>query len=170
MLINLSNIQDKYSKRFIVDKICSKFRDNRLTILKEKKRLRCERILHVIQTELSHRQIVLSSINDRMKFNHYRGIFMKNKACHKFLDGKIKAVHNYLSVWNTLAQQVKDSQKQRVTTNNFDTLTESLRRNYRIVFALTRDQTIKKNALNRIFKAQETKLKGFLNLWNSNIK
>jgi len=32
---------------------------------------------------------------------------MKNKACHKFLDGKIKAVHNVLSLWNTLCIQAK---------------------------------------------------------------
>lgn len=59
---------------------------------------------------------------DKFKFLQIKGNFKKNNAFHKFLSQKIGEVHQVLVIWNNLAQQVKEAHKQKMASNNFDSL------------------------------------------------
>jgi hypothetical protein len=83
---------------------------------------------------------------------------------------KISEVHNNLAIWNNLARAAKETHKQRIATHNFDLLYETIRANYKTIFARTREQTIKKNTLDKLFKVQEIKFKGYFDLWRQRIK
>ena len=139
-------------------------------IEKEKKVKRRESLLKAMDTFEANRRSLLTVTIDKWKFNHVKGNFMKNRAFHRFLTEKIGEVHKYLAVWNAYAMQEKEKHKQQIVSKNMDHLFEIMRANYQNILARTREVTIKKNTLNRLFQAQSTKFKGFFELWRQRVK
>jgi hypothetical protein len=60
--------------------------------------------------------------------------------------------------------------KQKMATQNFDQVHEIIKMNFYTIFGRSKESTIKKNTLDRLFKASESKFKGFFNLWRQNTK
>lgn len=55
-------------------------------------------------------------------------------------------------------------------SENFDHAHEIIKMNFYLMFARSKDTTIKKNALDRLFKSSELKRKGCFDLWRQNTK
>jgi hypothetical protein len=45
-----------------------------------------------------------------------------------------------------------------------------MRANYRLIFSLSREQAIKKHALDKLFNVQQIKCKGYFNLWRQRLQ
>lgn len=170
LLRNLNSISNRVSKKKLFEQVILKFGEKKLAELKEKKRMKTEQILKIIDNYEAHKRTLLNETVDKLKFNHLNGNFKKSKAFHKFLMEKIGEIHKNLAIWNNLAQAAKETHKQRIATHNFDLLYETMRANYKTIFARTREQTIKKNTLDKLFKVQEIKFKGYFDLWRQRIK
>ncbi len=57
-----------------------------------------------------------------------------------------------------------------MVSENFDHVQQLVKMNFYLMFARTKDTTIKKNTLDRLFKATELKRKGCFDLWRQNVK
>lgn len=75
--------------------------------MKEKHRNRTIQLSKIIDNYESHKRLLINMTVDKLKFNHIKGNFHKNRSFHRFLTEKITQVHKMLDVWNKLAQQAK---------------------------------------------------------------
>ncbi len=166
----MNDVKIRNEKRTIVNQIIAKFKTTREDRLQEKKKLRVQSIIRILENEEAFKRTLLNETVDKLKYNHYRGNFLKNQIFHKFLREKISQVHQCISIWNGLAMQAKEIHKQRIVTSNFDSINETMKQSYKVIFARGRELMIKKNALDKIFVAKEIQFKGFFTLWRQNTK
>ena len=89
LLRNLNSISNRVSKKKLFEQVILKFGEKKLAELKEKKRMKTEQILKIIDNYEAHKRTLLNETVDKLKFNHLSGNFKKSKAFHKFLMEKI---------------------------------------------------------------------------------
>ena len=107
LLTSLGNIHKLHQGKKVSEQVISKFEANKDEALKIKKQIRTMAVLKTLDQQDMFRRTMLNETIDKLKYNHYRGNFLKNLIFHKFLREKIGNVNKCLNIWNGVAKQAK---------------------------------------------------------------